>query len=81
MVDNVKRHVDILFKVKKKNTKNIDSKLLETKNGRKMILSECATCGSKKSRFLKEQESKGLFSNLGMKTPLNKIPLLVDILF
>ena len=35
----------------------------------------------KKSRFSKEQEAKGLWSHLGIKTPLNKIPLLGDILF
>ena len=46
-----------------------------------MILSKCAICGSKKSIFTKEQEAKGLLSNLGIKTPLSKIPLLGDILF
>ena len=34
----------------------------------------------KKSRFMKEQEAKGLLSTLGIKTPLSKIPLL-NILF
>ena len=42
--------------------------------------SSCAVCGSKKSRFVKEQKAKGLFSNLGLKKTLNKIPLLGDIL-
>ena len=42
--------------------------------------SKCAVCGTKKSRFVKEQEAKGL-SNLGIKKPLNKIQLLGDILF
>ena len=46
-----------------------------------MILSKCAICGSKKSRFIKNQEAKGLLSNLGLKTPLNKVPILGDILF
>ena len=46
-----------------------------------MILSKCATCGSKKSRFIKNQEVKGLLSNLGIKTPLSKVPILGDILF
>ena len=46
-----------------------------------MILSNCAICGNKKSRFIKKQETKGLLSSLGLKTPLNKIPLLGDILF
>ena len=44
-----------------------------------MILSTCAICGSKKSKFIKEQEAKGLLSNLGLRTPLNKIPVLGDI--
>ena len=46
-----------------------------------MLPSICAKCGGKKSRFIKEQEAKGLLSSLGLKTPLNKIPLLGDILF
>ena len=45
-----------------------------------MIQSNRAMCGSKKSRFIKEQRAKGLLSNLGIKTPLNKVPLL-NILF
>ena len=46
-----------------------------------MILSKCAMCGSKKSRFIKNQEAKGLLSNLGIKAPLSKVPILGDILF
>ena len=46
-----------------------------------MILSTCAKCGSKKLKFIKEQEAKGLLSNLGLRTTLNKIPVLGDILF
>ena len=46
-----------------------------------MILSTCAICGSEKLKFIKEQEAKGLLSNLGLRTPLNKIPVLGDILF
>ena len=46
-----------------------------------MILSTCAICGSKKSKFVKEQEAKGLLSNLGLRTLLNKIPVLGYILF
>ena len=53
--------------------------MLETKNGRLMLPSKCAICSSKKSRFMKEQEAKGLLGNLGLKTPLSKIPLLGDI--
>ena len=64
----------------KKHTKNVNSKVIKTKNCRRMLLSKCIVCGSKKSRFMKEQEAKGLLSSLGLKTPLNKVPLL-DILF
>ena len=46
-----------------------------------MILSKCAICGSKKSRFIKNQEAKGLLSNLGLRTPLSKVPILADMLF
>ena len=45
-----------------------------------MILSKCAICDAKISRFIKKQEAKGVLSSLGFKTPLNKIPLLGDIL-
>ena len=46
-----------------------------------MILAKCAICGSKKSKFIKEQEAKGLLSNLDTRTPLSKIPILGDVLF
>ena len=65
----------------KKNTKNINPKIWSSSNGKAMILSKYAICGSKKSRFIKNQEAKGLLSNLGIRTPLSKIPILGDILF
>ena len=68
-------------KKKKKNTENIDPKVSASSNGRIMILSKCAICGSKKSRFIKNQEAKGLLSKLGIKTLLSKVPILGDILF
>ena len=46
-----------------------------------MILSKFALCESKKSRFIKNQEGKGLLSNLGLRTPLSKVPILGDIFF
>ena len=46
-----------------------------------MILSKCAICGSKKSKFINKQEASGLLSKLGIKTPLSKVPILGDILF
>ena len=54
----------------RKDTENIDPKIWNSSNGRAMILSECAICGSKKSRFIKNQEAKGLLSNLGLRTQL-----------
>ena len=66
---------------KKKNTESIDPKVSATSNGRTMILSKCAICDSKNSKFIKKQEAKGLLSNLGIITPLSKVPLLGDVLF
>ena len=65
----------------KKYTKNINPQVSSTSNGKLMILSKCAICGSKKSKFIKKQEASGLLSKLGIKTPLSKIPLLGDVLF
>ena len=65
----------------KKNTESINPKVSKTTNGKTVILSKCAICSSKKSKFIKEQQAKGLLSNLGLRTPLNKIPVLGDILF
>ena len=59
---------------------NIGSKMFRTKNNRLIMQSKCPVCRIKKSRFVKEQEAKGLLSNLGIKTPLSKIPLL-NVLF
>ena len=47
----------------KKNTESIDPKVSATNNGRTTILSKFAICGSKKSKFIKKQEAKGLLSN------------------
>ena len=46
-----------------------------------MLLSKCAICSSKNPRFIKNQEAKGLLSDLGIRAPLNKVPILGDILF
>ena len=61
-------------------TKNNNPKIVKNKQNRLMIQSNCATCGSKKSRFIKEQQPKGILSNLCIKTPLSKVPL-INILF
>ena len=64
----------------RKDTENIHPKMIRTKNNRLVMQSKCSVCGVKKSRFVKEQKAKGLLSNLGIKTPLSKIPLL-NVLF
>ena len=60
----------------RKDTENIDPKIVRTKNNRLVMQSKCSVYGIKKPRFVKEQETKGLLSNLGIKTHLSKIPLL-----
>ena len=65
----------------RRDTENIISRVSNTSNGRTMILSKCAICSSKKSRFIKDQEAKGLLRNLGVRTRLNKVSILGDILF
>ena len=65
----------------RKNTESENPKVASTKNGRIMLLSNCVICDSKKSKFFKQQESSGLVSSLGIKTPLSKIPLVGLLLF
>ena len=64
----------------RKDTEDIPPKMVKTKNNKLIRQSKCPVCRVKKSRFVKEQEAKGLLSNLGIKTPLSKTPLL-NVLF
>ena len=64
----------------RKYTKNNEPKIVRNRQNRLMIQSNCATCCSKKSRFIKEQQAMGILINLDIKTPLSKAPLL-NILF
>ena len=64
----------------RKYTKNNNPKIVGNRQNRLMIQSNCATCDSKKFRFIKEQKAMRILSNLGVKTPLSKVPLL-NILF
>ena len=64
----------------KTNTENIDPRVVRTKNNKLLMQSQCTDCKNKKSRFVKEQDAKGLLSNLGINTPFSKIPLL-NVLF
>ena len=61
-------------------TKNNNPKIVRNTQNRLMIQSNCANSGNKKFRFIKEQQAMGILSNLGIKTPLSKVPLL-NILF
>ena len=64
----------------RKNNENINPKVSKTGDNRIMVLSKCAICDSKKSRFMKNQQAKEILSNFGIKTPLSKVPILGDIL-
>ena len=65
----------------RKNTESKNPKVVKKKYRKIMLLSKCAVCDSKKSKFIKEQEASGLLTTLGIKTPLSKIPLLGPLLF
>ena len=65
----------------RRDTENINPRVSKTSNGRTMLLWNFVICNSKKSRFIENQEAKGLLSNLGIRTPLSKVPILADILF
>ena len=64
----------------RKYTKNNNHKVVRNRQNRLMTQSNCAICNSKRSRFIKKQQAMGILSNLGIKTPLSKVPLL-NILF
>ena len=69
----------------KKDTKNIDSKVVKTKNDKKIMLSRCSICNNKKSTFSAEPSSlerssleriskgSGLLDSLGLNTPQNRM--------
>ena len=61
-------------------TKKNNPKIVRNRQNRLKIQSNCANCGNKKFRFIKEQQAIAILSNLGIKTPLSKVPLL-NILF
>ena len=60
----------------RKYTKNNNPKVVRNRQNKLMRQSNCATCNNKKSRFIKNQQAMGILSNLGIKTPLSKVPLL-----
>ena len=78
--NNYKRNMKTYCLIYRKNTDNVNSKMIKTKNDRLQLKFQCSICGYKKSRFVKKQEAKGILSSLGIKTPLSKIPGL-NVLF
>ena len=64
----------------KKYTENTNQEIVRNRQNRLMIQSNCLICGSKKSRFIKEQKALGILSNLGIRTPLSQVPSL-NVLF
>ena len=65
----------------KKDTENVDQKVLKTKKVRTILLSKYAVCSGKKTRYLKEQKAKWTLSSLKVKTSLSNIAILVKIMF
>ena len=64
----------------KKNTDTKNPKVARLKNGGIMLLLKHAVCDSKKLKFVQEQEASGLFSSLGIKTPLSKISSVLEVI-
>ena len=48
----------------RKHTKNTNPKIVRNRQNSLMIQLNCVICGSKKSRFIKEQQAMGILSNL-----------------
>ena len=64
----------------RRDTETIDPKMVKEENNGLVMQSKCSVCVIKMSKYVKEQEAKGLLSNLGIKTPSSKVPLL-NVLF
>ena len=65
----------------RKNTENKKPKVEKIKNGRLILSSNCAVCGYKKLRFIKEQEASGFYAGLvGNKSPFEGIPIVGNII-
>ena len=55
----------------KKDRRNIDPRIVKTKNNRRMVLSKCSICNNKKSTFI--SQGSGLFDSLGLNAPQNRM--------
>ena len=65
----------------RKDTEKQNPRVSGASNGKGLILSKCAICGSTKSRFNKNLEGKELLSNSGPRTLFSEVPVLGNILF
>ena len=66
---------------RRKNTESKTPQVVRAKNGRMMLLSKCGVCNSRKSKFIKKQDTSWLLSSLGINTPLSKLPLVGPLFF
>ena len=64
----------------KRNTGNVNAKVIKTKNGRLQMKSNCSACGKRKSHFASKRKASDILSSLGIRTPSSKVPLL-NVLF
>ena len=55
----------------KKDARNIDPRIVKTKNNKRLMSSKCSICNNKKSKFI--SQGSGLFDSLGLKTPQNRM--------
>ena len=67
----------------KKDTRNIDPRIVKTKNNKRVMSSKCSICNNrvmsskcsicnnKKSKFI--SQGSGLFDSLGLNTPQNRM--------
>ena len=62
----------------KKDTRNINPKVIKTKNNRKMMLSGCSICNNKKSTFV--SQGSDWLDSLGLNTPQNRMKMLCGML-
>ena len=55
----------------KKDTKNIDPRIVKTENNNRVMSSKCSIYNNKKSTFI--SQGSGLFDSLGLNTPQNNM--------
>ena len=55
----------------KKDTRNINPKVIKAKSNKRVMSSKCSICNNKKSKFI--SQGSGLFDSLGLNTPQNRM--------